>query len=143
MHNWTRPGKRIANTSCYRFRAGESRYIRDLLLEGPVPLIRKHRNSPTYVSNTIRGLPFWPDVWCTLFKVQCVPAWPARFWKEPVPPAGVRVVAFPGTPNPHEAVVGHWPEKRPYKRIYKRIKPARWIAQAWEESERIAARKER
>lgn len=143
MRNWTQPRKRIGNTSCYRFRVGESRYIRDRLLEDPVPLIRKYRNSQTYISNTIDDLQFWPEPWCALFKVHCVPPWPMRFWKEPLPPSGARVVAFPGSPNPHEAVAGLWPEKRIYKRIYKYIRPARWIEEAWQAAERAAASADR
>jgi hypothetical protein len=111
MRNWTQPGKRVANTSCYRFRAGESHSFKDLLLEDPVPLIRKYRKPRICISNTIQDLRFRPDKWCALFKVHCVPARPARFRKEPVPPAEVGVVAFPGSPDPHEAVMGHWPER--------------------------------
>jgi hypothetical protein len=65
-------------------------------------------------------------------KVQCVPPMPLRWWKTPAIPAGARVVAFPGVPNPHEAVRGQWPAKW-YKRFYKTIRPATWISDYWRE----------
>lgn len=88
-------------------------------------------NSQTYVSRTIKRLAFWPDEWCVLFKVQCVPAWPVRFWKAPVLPEGARVIAFPGVPNPDQALRGEWPERKLRKRLYKTIQPAEWIREYW------------
>ena len=54
------------------------------------------------------------------------------------PLAWERVVAFPGVPNPHEAVNGEWPAKR-WKKIYKFIRPVPWIRQAWDDAERVIA----
>ena len=73
--------------------------------------------------------------WCVLFKTHCVPAWPARFWQEPVLPAKARVVAFPGDPNPHDAVEGRWPVKKAYKCLYKSIRPATWIRRIWDDAQ--------
>jgi hypothetical protein len=56
---------------------------------------------------------------------------PQRWWKAPVLPATARVVAFPGVPNPHEAVQGLWPVKKWYKKFYKHIRPATWIDDFW------------
>jgi len=64
-------------------------------------------------------------------EVQCVPPWPQRSWQTPVLPPAARVAAFPGVPNPHEALSGDWPVKAFYKRLYKHIKPTPWIAEAW------------
>jgi len=50
-------------------------------------------------------------------------------------PKNALVVAFPGDPNPHDAVKGIWPVKKPYKRLYKYIKPATWIQKIWDEAE--------
>lgn len=130
MQNWTQPGQGIGNTSVYRFRVGEHDYLYDDLIADPDTLIGKYRNSQTYISRTARSITFWPDSWCALFKVQCVPPFPSRWWKEPKLPEGCRVVAFPGVPNPHEALQGHWPA-RGLKKIYKHIVPARWIETHW------------
>lgn len=131
MQNWTQPGSGIGNTSIYRFRVGTDAYLLNDLLEQQTALIDKHINSQTYISRSIRSINFWPDEWCRLFKVHCIPAWPQRFWQEPVLPQGTKIVAFPGVPNPHEAAVGKWPSKSVLKRTYKYIRPTNWIQQHW------------
>jgi hypothetical protein len=73
-----------------------------------------------------------------LFKTHCVPPWPLRFWQTPKRPAEARVVAFPGVPNPHEAVDGRWPAKT-WKKCYKFIRPAPWIGEAWAGAEAALA----
>ncbi|ACL71574.1 conserved hypothetical protein [Thioalkalivibrio sulfidiphilus HL-EbGr7] len=132
MQNWTQPGQGIGNTSVYRFRVGAHDYLYDELVGNTEGVLSSYRNSQTYISRTAKSIGFWPDPWCTLFKVQCVPGFPARWWKTPVVPPGCRVIAFPGVPNPHEALAGHWPAKW-YKRIYKHIRPATWIRDYWRE----------
>lgn len=131
MQNWTQPGSGIGNTSCYRFRVGAHPYLLDDLLAHHGDILARFRNSQTYISRSIRSIEFWPDEWCVLFKTHCVPPWPQRFWKEPVLPLTAHVVAFPGVPNPHQAVRGEWPA-RWYKKTYKFIRPARWIKRYWQ-----------
>lgn len=136
MQNWTQPGKGIGNTSVYRFKVGSDAYLYDNLLKDQVEILSQFRNSQTYISKNVKEIVFWPDSWCVLFKTHCVPPWPARFWQEPILPADARVVAFPGDPNPHDAVEGHWPVKKAYKKLYKYIRPARWIQRIWDEAEK-------
>jgi hypothetical protein len=131
MRNWSQPKKNIGNTSVYRFHIGKLTYILDQLLENQTELLKTYSNSQTYISRTVKEIVYWPDSWCILFKVQCIPAWPQRFWKAPVLPQHTRVVAFPGNPNPHEAEVGNWPVKRKIKRLYKYIRPTNWIREYW------------
>jgi len=135
MQNWTQKGKGIGNTSVYRFRVGADSYILNDLLEDPEGVISQYRNSQTYISKNIKALNFWPEDWCVLFKVQCLPPWPRRFWVAPTCPPTARVVAFPGEPNPHQAVKGRWPVKRWFKRVYKFTKPASWIQEQWDQAE--------
>lgn len=131
MQNWTQPGSGIGNTSCYRFRVGSHSYLLDDLLAHHRDILARFRNSQTYISRSIRSIEFWPDEWCVLFKTHCVPPWPQRFWKEPFLPPTAHVVAFPGVPNPHQAVRGEWPA-RWYKKTYKYIRPANWIQRYWQ-----------
>ncbi len=135
MQNWSQPGKGIGNTSVFRFRVGVESYLLKNLLTNYDVIFKQYRNSQTYISRNIINLTFWPDDWCVLFKVQCIPRWPVRFWKEPVLPVTAKVVAFPGVPNPHEAVMGVWPVKKWYKKFYKFVRPAGWIQDAWDISE--------
>jgi hypothetical protein len=37
------------------------------------------------------------------------------------------------------AVAGRWPVKKPYKKLYKYIRPARWIQHVWDEAQINAA----
>lgn len=133
MQNWTQPGKNIGNTSVYRFRVGADAYLLDNLEKNDEKILKEYPNSQTYISRTVKQLNFWPDKWCVLFKVQCVPPWPLRFWKEPKPPVAARVIAFPGVPNPHEAIKGEWPVKASWKKMYKHIRPAKWINDFWKD----------
>lgn len=132
MHNWSQPGSQIGNTSVYRFRVGSHPYLLDKLISDPVAVFTEHPNSQTYVSRTIQEIDFWPDEWCVLFKVQCVPPMPHRWWRTPKLPESAKIVAFPGDPNPDDAMAGSWPSKW-YKKIYKTIRPAYWIALYWNE----------
>ncbi|MEH6550524.1 MAG: hypothetical protein V7711_17840 [Pseudomonadales bacterium] len=131
MYNWTQPGLNIGNTSAYRFRIGADSYLLENLLADPDGTFKKHSNSQTYISRSINDICFWPDEWCLLFKVHCVPPWPQRYWKAPPLPDTAKIVAFPGSPNPHEALEGQWPESIFYKKLYKYTRPALWVGEIW------------
>ena len=131
MKNWTQPGKEIGNTSVYRFRIGHDNYLLNDLQSNYENILKTFPNSQTYISRSIKELAFWPDEWCILFKVQCMQPWPLRFWMSPMLPLSARVVAFPGVPNPHEAMKGIWPVKKNWKKLYKKILPAKWIEDYW------------
>lgn len=133
MQNWTQPGRGIGNTSVFRFRVGQHPYIYDRLVPEFKTILAQHKIEQIYISRTISEMAFWPDAWCVLFKTHCVPPMPLRWWKTPTRPATARVIAFPGDPNPHDAVRGIWPVKKPYKKFYKFIRPATWIADFWRE----------
>jgi hypothetical protein len=130
MRNWSEPHKRIGNTSVYRFRIGSHPYVLSHLLENQDTLLKKFRNSQTYISHTIRTMSFWPDDWVKSFKVHCVPAGLKRLFVEPRLPPESKIVVFPGLPKPHHAAVGTWPAPI-HKRIYKRIRPSSWVQQNW------------
>ncbi|MHB1054080.1 MAG: hypothetical protein ACYCZT_13600 [Thiobacillus sp.] len=133
MQNWTQPGKGIGNTSVFRFRVGRHPYIYDRLVPEFRSILEKYNNEQIYISRTVSEMAFWPDEWCALFKTHCVPPMPQRWWRVPARPASARVVAFPGDPNPPDALLGIWPTRKWYKKIYKHILPATWIADYWRE----------
>lgn len=133
MRNWTQREKEIGNTSVFRFEIGRHPYIWDGVVEHGDELIPMHQNEQTYISNVISNMSFFPDPWCALFKVHCVPRFvPLRWLREPMYPAGTKVVAFPGDPNPPDAAAGRWPVKKWYKKLYKHIRPARWVQEHWQ-----------
>ncbi len=133
MQNWTQPGQRIGNTSVFRFRVGAHPYIYDRLVPEFESILGRYNNEQIYISRTVSDMAFWPDHWCVLFKTHCVPPMPQRWWTPPTLPRNARVVAFPGDPNPPLAVRGIWPVKKWYKKLYKHILPADWIAEYWRE----------
>lgn len=135
MKNWTQLGSGNGNTSCFRFTVGAHPYLLDQLLDDPVGIIKAHVIDQTFVSRTITDLNFWPDAWCTSFKIHSVPPWPLRFFKTPTIPPGARVIAFPGDPNPPEAIRGEWRVKKPYKKLYKYIRPTPWIQDIYDAAE--------
>lgn len=133
MQNWTQPGQGIGNTSAFRFRVGQHPYIYDRLVPEFDSILGQFNNEQIYISRTVSEMAYWPDDWCVLFKTHCVPPMPRRWWRSPTIPDGARIIAFPGDPNPHDAVRGNWPVKKWYKRIYKHIRPATWISDYWRE----------
>lgn len=132
--NWSAPGLdgRIGNTSVYRFRIGSHPYLLSKLLNETDSVLSTYSNSQTYISRTINAesLSFWPDGWCHSFKVHCVPKGLLRYRVDPILPEGSRIVVFPGVPNPPDAAVGQWPAPW-YKKFYKHIRPAKWVAENW------------
>jgi hypothetical protein len=131
IHNWTHPDRKIGNTSAYRFEVGSHPEILTRFLENHQAVLNRYQNSQTYVSSCLeRSIAFWPPEWCRSFKRHCVPQGVTRWFRQPLLPVGARLVAFPGRPNPHEALEGKWPAPW-YKRVYKHIRPAAWIEQHW------------
>ena len=131
IHNWTHPDRTVGNTSAYRFTVGSHPEILTRFLDDYQRVLQDYPNSQTYVSSCLEpSIAFWPAQWCLSFKRHCVPSGVSRWFHEPVLPHGARLVAFPGRPNPHEALDGTWPAPW-YKKIYKHIRPAAWIQQHW------------
>lgn len=130
MRNWTQPNKRIGNTSIFRFEVGSHPYLLEQLEADPQAIFSTYGNSQSFISDRVQNMTFFPDPWCLLFKVHCLPPMPARLFRAPYLPEGARVVAFPGHPDPHEAAEGSWPGPW-YKRLYKTVRPTPWILENW------------
>jgi hypothetical protein len=129
--NWTQPGQMIGNMSVFRFRVGSHPYLWHDFQKNPMLAYETYRNSQTYVSRRISELTFYPSSWCQSFKHSLMPRWPLNFVITPPLPKGTKVVAFTGKPDPDEAMVGVWPTKRWYQKLYKRVRPTPWIAEHW------------
>ena len=129
--NWTQLGKGIGNTSCYRFPVGKFTHLYNNLQANPQAKTDKHRISQVYISREVGDIVFWPASWCASFKHTLVPRWPMNFFQAPDLPPDTRIVAFTGKPDQDEAARGEWPIKHWYKRLYKYVRPARWINEYW------------
>ena len=130
IDNWTQMGKRIGNTSVYRFRVGAHPLIFQTLQDDPEYALQRFPNSQTYISRTISGMAFWPTAWCVSFKHTLMPAWPLNFLQDTPLPETAKIVCFTGKPDPDEARDGLWPAPW-YKKTYKHVRPTHWIAEHW------------
>jgi hypothetical protein len=130
IENWTQRGRRIGNTSVYRFRVGAHDYLCRRFEDRAENVFRTFPNEQTYVSRNISEMTFWPRSWCLSFKHNLLPMWPLNFLMSARLPKSAKVVCFTGKPDPHEARDGIWPCRR-YERPYKHVRPTPWIGQHW------------
>jgi hypothetical protein len=132
IHNWTHPDRIVGNSSVYRFEPGADSYVLERFHSRPHQhWIDTYRNSQTFLSHSVNDMRYWPEGWCVSFKKHCLPRG-LRAWIEPArAPDGARIVVFHGSPNPDDALAGRWPEPEWWKRPFKRLRPAPWIAEHW------------
>lgn len=133
IRNWTQYNKKIGNTSVYRWPANKHCHIYDNLMNEPERVLSQYRIEQVYISREISDMFFWPDEWCLSFKHTLVPHWPLRFFKVPPLPKNAKVICFTGKPDPEDAVIGKWPEKKLWKKLYKHVRPTPWIGEHWRE----------
>jgi hypothetical protein len=129
--NWTQAGSRIGNTSVFRLRAGHHPEIFQALQVGAAQVLSAYSNEQIFVSKNVPEIVFWPADWCLSFKFNLLPRWPLNFIKSATLPASARIVCFMGHPKPVEARDGLWPVPW-HKRVYKHVRPTRWIAEHWQ-----------
>ncbi len=134
IDNWTQKGQGIGNTSCFRFPVERYRQIFDHFEAQQKSVLDEYRIEQQYISALIPEQKFWPDDWCVSFKHSLLPAWPLRLWQAAPQPDDASIVAFTGKPDPDDAIIGRWPleGKGWYKGFYKRLRPVKWVAKAWQ-----------
>jgi len=155
IENWSKPGMDVGNTSVFRFVVGGHPEIFERYDSDPARVFeREFRIEQEYISarlgngraaRTARGPAvardpfyqglreqvFWPKGWCVSFKEELLPAWPMRLWRAAPLPRDAKIIVFHGKPDPADAMAGVWPEPKRWKRLYKRLRPAPWIAEHW------------
>lgn len=129
--NWTQPGQGIGNMSVFRFRIGALTRVWERFRADPTAMKRTYKNSQTFVCRTLGKVEFYPANWCVSFKHSLIPVWPLNFIKVPRLTAETRVVAFTGRPDIDEAYRGEWPTDSAWKKLYKHVRPTRWIMDHW------------
>lgn len=117
------------NTSVYLYTAGEHPDALQHLKETyPKGLYSEVRNEQEYITTFLARqgkIAYWPEGWCVSFKRHCVPRGLMSWFRAPTIPAGAKIIAFHGKPNPPDAIVGvsgKW---------YRRVPPTRWVADHW------------
>lgn len=131
IENWTQRGQRVGNTSVFRFTAGRHTHIYEEFERDPIAVLRRWRIEQQYISDSIPDMAFWPRSWCASFKHTLLPKWPLNFIMPARLPDDTKIVAFTGTPKPHDALAGQWPVRSWREKLYKHTRPTPWIGEHW------------
>lgn len=118
----------VANTSVFRFVAGEHADLLERYVNDHDDVITRYRNEQEYLSDhlhTQKRLAFWPSPWCVSFKNDCVPDLGHNLFANPQCPPDARIVVFAGRPKMSSVLAGSG------SRWYRRIGPAPWLEAAW------------
>lgn len=111
IENWTTRGKRIGNSSVFRFEPGAHINVYEKFMSDPQKIMSTIDNSQTFTSRNVGELTWWPEEWVRSFKFHCLPWGPLRLLRPASLPAGTRIVAFHGRPKMADAHRGRWPGK--------------------------------
>jgi hypothetical protein len=153
--NPTKPHSGVGNTSVFRFKVGSHPEIYARFAANPIGVWRDEFRieqeliaarlgdgraaRSVGLTKAVAAEPFyaglnlmheWPTGWVQSFKEDLLPRWPQRLWQVAPLPAGTKVVAFHGKPDPDEAMAGKWPAPW-YKKPYKTLRPVGWVKDFW------------
>ena len=149
--NWVKPWQRGAQTSVFRFPIGAHPYMLEDLQQNP-QLCVKYQFEQNYVTHHLKGgVKFWPAGWTKHFRRHCMGPWPVRYFRAPKKPQGCRIITFPGSPKPPDAIAGRWSErgehraplnhfrwalsqptrKQRSKALHRYLQPSPWVQDNW------------
>lgn len=145
--SYRKKGKSIGQASCYSWVVGTLGYIKTYFEAHAREVINTYGTASqeflsAKVVERLGSLNFWPDNWFKSFRFHCMPHPLLRWFCTPKLPnvPGLKMICFHGLPNMQEAIDGVWSAdphhvKAPhgYKKIYKHVKPTRWILDYWKE----------
>lgn len=135
IENWSQPNRLIGQASAFCFTIGQYRHLLEQYRADPDGVAKKHRTEQVYITRALGqgNFDFFPDPWCRSFKFHCLPG---GFRNSLIASQGfpeqASIIVFHGNPNPPDAIAGAWGKPVPwYKKFYKSIKPASWVADYW------------
>lgn len=152
--NWIKPLERLGQTSVFRYPIAKHGYMLDEFRKDPEGIGNKYQFEQRYVTQCIRGgVKFFPSAWVKHFRLNCLGPWPLRYFRPAVLPKNVKIVIFPGKPDPADALIGRWserhipmpqlehlkgifsPERKLKLKLYikRYLLPVPWIAKYWRE----------
>lgn len=106
------PFERLGQTSIYRFPVGKLAPLHRIFCADPQGVAERYVFEQRFVTrNAPGGVSFWPSPWVRHFRWHCVPTFPTNYFRDPVLPAGTRVVIFAGALNPPDAIAGRWSKR--------------------------------
>ena len=116
------------NTSVYLYTVGAHTDALAYLKDQYPTSIADVRNEQEFITQYLgrQGkVSFWPQGWCVSFKRHCVPRGLRSWVQAPTIPAGAKIIAFHGKPNPPDAIAGD------SGKWYRRVPPTQWVADHW------------
>lgn len=143
INDWHTKGNHVGQASCYSWVVGTLGFVKKDYESNPKSVLDKFGSAAQeYLSSKViekyGKLNFWPSDWFCSFKFHCMPKFILlRYFLEPQIPKNrknLKFIAFHGTPNPREAIIGRWDQKegkKKWKKIYKVCKPTTWIKDYW------------
>lgn len=154
--NWLKPHKRLGQTTLFRFCIGHQPYMLENFRKNPQALAEKYRYEQHYVTGNIEGdIKFWPVKWVRHYRLHCLGNnYLMRYFRPARIPKDAKIIAFPGQPQPLDAVLGQWtsstptpplqhiknafdPKKRFRNSILKHLRfyqlPCPWVKEHWRE----------
>lgn len=115
-------------TCIFAFTLGEQQHLIDGLLADLDRIVRETRYEQTAIGVLAKTMAFWPPDWVISFKRHLRRPIGIDLVMEPkAPPASAKVLAFHGTPRPHELVRRGWWGKAPHVGRG----PVSWMADYW------------
>lgn len=153
--NWLKPHQKLGQTTLFRFYVGKHDYMLENFQQNPQATAEKYRYEQHYVTRNIKpGIKFWPEKWVKHYRLHCLSNnYIKRYLRPAKLPESAKIIAFPGQPQPEDALIGQWtygepnhpwqhiknafnPEKR-RKNIITHLKsyqkPCPWVAEHWRE----------
>lgn len=153
--NWLKPFQKLGQTTLFRFKVGAQPYLLEDFQQAPQAIAEQYQFEQHYVTQAVRnGVKFWPSPWVRHYRVHCLPGYIRRYFQAAKIPRGARIIAFPGEPNPEDALRGCWTGAEPVtagehlanlfdkeKRVHGSIRghfccfqrPCPWVAEYWQE----------
>lgn len=153
--NWLKPFHRLGQTTLFRYQIGEQPYMLEDFQKNPQTIAEHYRYEQHYVTKHLKAsVSYWPKAWVRHYRVHCLGNYFLRYIRPAKIPRGAKIIAFPGQPNPTDALLGQWTNSHPVSplkhllntfRAGKRVKdnpikhlrsfqlPCPWVAEHWRE----------
>lgn len=147
--NWARPLSRLGQTSVFRFQIGNHVEILKTFQNRPQAIADRYQYEQHYITSAVQSsMMFWPQGWTRHFRLHCLGPMPIRLFRPANIPRDVKIITFPGGPNPAEARLGKWTISSPeyqgrrahfkhtlktgnWKNFRRFIMPVDWIEEYW------------
>lgn len=135
IENWSQPGRLIGQSSVFCFEVGRYYHLLEKYNTQHEEVMKNNRTEQMYITRELgkENFDYFPAEWCKSFKMHCMPGGILNSFITPTKiPENARIIVFHGSPNPPEALAGVWGAPVPwYKKLYKTVKPTKWIADYW------------